>query len=143
MDCRPPGSFIHGIFQARILEWVVMPFFRGSFQSRDRTCFSCIAGKFFTTEPPGNPQLSCYIKKSNGLSCSLNRFFYPCMILQHATGHLEYIFSLSYAHFQMLKAFYYIKKSHLVILPLISSHKSLSTRKLSKFIVRDTSFPEF
>ena len=83
MDCRPPGSFIHGIFQARILECVVMPFSRGSLQARDRTCFSCISGKFFTTEPPGNPQLSCYIKKSNGLSCSLNRFFYPCMILQH------------------------------------------------------------
>ena len=34
MDCGPPGSFVHGILQARILEWVAMPFFGGSFQSR-------------------------------------------------------------------------------------------------------------
>ena len=35
MDCSPPGSSIHGIFQARILERVVMPFSRGSSQPRD------------------------------------------------------------------------------------------------------------
>ena len=33
-DCSPPGSSVHGILQARILEWVVIPFFRGSFQPR-------------------------------------------------------------------------------------------------------------
>ena len=37
-----------GILQARILEWVVIPFSRGSFQPRDRTWVSCIAGRFFT-----------------------------------------------------------------------------------------------
>ena len=31
MDCNPPGSSVHGILQARILEWVVIPFFRGIF----------------------------------------------------------------------------------------------------------------
>ena len=31
MDCSPPGSSVHGIFWARILEWIVIPFFRGSF----------------------------------------------------------------------------------------------------------------
>ena len=30
MDCSPPGSFVHGILQARILEWIAIPFFRGS-----------------------------------------------------------------------------------------------------------------
>ena len=34
MDCGPPGSSVHGIFQARILEWVAIPFSRGSFQPR-------------------------------------------------------------------------------------------------------------
>ena len=29
MDCSPPGSFVHGIFQARILEWIAIPFSRG------------------------------------------------------------------------------------------------------------------
>ena len=40
MDCGPPGSSVHGILQARILEWVAMPFSRGSSQPRDQTCVS-------------------------------------------------------------------------------------------------------
>ena len=40
MDCSPPGSSIHGILQARILEWVAMPFSRGLSKPRDRTCIS-------------------------------------------------------------------------------------------------------
>ena len=50
----PPGSSVHGISQARILECVAIPFSRGSSQPRERTRISCIAGGFFTTEPPGN-----------------------------------------------------------------------------------------
>ena len=37
MDCGPPGSSVHGIFQARILEWVAISFSRGSSHPRDRT----------------------------------------------------------------------------------------------------------
>ena len=37
MDCSPPGSSVHGILQARILEWVAMPSSRGSYQPRDQT----------------------------------------------------------------------------------------------------------
>ena len=55
MDCIAPGSSVHGILQARTLEWVAMPSSRGSFQPRDWTCISCIAGRFFTAEPPGKP----------------------------------------------------------------------------------------
>ena len=54
-DCIPPGSSVHGILQARILEWVAMSFSRGSSQLRDQTRISCIAGRFFTAEPPGKP----------------------------------------------------------------------------------------
>ena len=43
MDCSPPGSSVHGIFQARILEWVALPFSGGSSQPRDRTHISCIS----------------------------------------------------------------------------------------------------
>ena len=60
MDCSPPGSSIHGILQARILEWVAIPFSRGSFCPRDQTCVSRIAGKFFffkPSEPPGKPSI--------------------------------------------------------------------------------------
>jgi len=48
MDCRPPESSVHEILQARILEWVAIPFFRGSSQLRDPTWVSCITGRFFT-----------------------------------------------------------------------------------------------
>ena len=48
MDCSWPGSSVHGILQARRLEWVVIPFSRGSSQPRDLTWVSRIAGRFFT-----------------------------------------------------------------------------------------------
>ena len=43
MDCSPSGSSVHGILQARILEWVAIPLFRGSSQSSDWTwaCLHC------------------------------------------------------------------------------------------------------
>ena len=68
IDWNPPGSSVPGIFQARILEWVAMPSSRGPSQPRDRThvsCVFCIAGRFFTTEPPGKPltDLSPVLKK--------------------------------------------------------------------------------
>ena len=43
MDCSPPGSYVHGILQATILEWVAILFSRGSSQPGDRTQVSCIA----------------------------------------------------------------------------------------------------
>ena len=49
VDCSPPGSSVHGILQARILEQVAMPSSRGSSQPRDRIHVSCIAGRFFAT----------------------------------------------------------------------------------------------
>ena len=56
MDCSLPGSSVHGILQARILEWVAIFFSSKVFsQPRDQTCKSCVsctAGGFFTTKPP-------------------------------------------------------------------------------------------
>ena len=49
MDCSLPGSPVHRILQARIMEWVAIPFSRGSSQPRDRTQVFCIADRFFTT----------------------------------------------------------------------------------------------
>ena len=48
MDCNPPGSPVHGILQARILEWVAVSFSRGYPQPRDQTQVPYIAGRFFT-----------------------------------------------------------------------------------------------
>ena len=55
MDGSPPSSSVHGIFQARVLEWVARPSSRASSQHRDQAWVSCIAGGFFTPEPPGKP----------------------------------------------------------------------------------------
>ena len=43
VDCCPPGFFVHGIFQARILEWAAISYSRGSSQHRDQTRISCIS----------------------------------------------------------------------------------------------------
>ena len=48
MNCSPPGSSVHGMLQARILEWVAIPFSKRSFQPWDRTWVSYITGRFFT-----------------------------------------------------------------------------------------------
>ena len=57
MDCSPPGSSVHGILQARILEWVTMPSSTGSSQPGDQTCVSyvsCIGRQvFLPLAPPG------------------------------------------------------------------------------------------
>ena len=53
MHCSPPGYSVHGILEARVLEWAVILPSRGSSWRRDRTWASCIAGRFFTTEPLG------------------------------------------------------------------------------------------
>ena len=47
IDCSPPDSFVHGVLQAHILEWVAMPFSRGSTQPRDQTKVAHIAGGLF------------------------------------------------------------------------------------------------
>ena len=48
MDCSLPGSFVHGLFQAKVQEWVAISFSRGSSHPRDRTRVSHIVGRHFT-----------------------------------------------------------------------------------------------
>ena len=48
MDCSLPGSSVHGIFQARVLEWIAISFSRGSSQPKDRTQVSRIVDRRFT-----------------------------------------------------------------------------------------------
>ena len=48
MDCSLPGSSVHGIFQARVLEWIAISFSKGSSQPRDRTRVSRIVDRRFT-----------------------------------------------------------------------------------------------
>ena len=62
MDCNPLGSSVHGVLQARTLEWVAILFSRGSSQPREQTRVSCTASRFFTTEPPGKVGLGEFQK---------------------------------------------------------------------------------
>ena len=67
MNCSLPGSSVHGILQARILEWVAIPFCRGSFQSRDWTHISFIswtAHRFFTIWATGEAHIPHGQKKN-------------------------------------------------------------------------------
>ena len=53
---NPPGSSVHGISQARILDWVAISFFRGPSQPGIEPVSPALAGRFFTIEPPGKPR---------------------------------------------------------------------------------------
>jgi len=53
--CDPMDCIVHGVLQARILEWVAFPFSRGSSQPRDQTQVSALQAESLPTEPPGEP----------------------------------------------------------------------------------------
>ena len=81
MDCKLPGSSIHGIFQARVLEWGAMAFSRGSSWPRDWTPASCIVGRRFTIWATRLPQFT-----SNSTCPLVNRLFFGVYtILKHFT----------------------------------------------------------
>ena len=56
MDCSPPGTTVHGILQAKILDWVAMPSSRRSSQPRDRTRSPALQVDSLPSEPPGKPK---------------------------------------------------------------------------------------
>ena len=67
LDCSLPGSSVHGILQARILEWVAISYSRGSSQPRDRTYVSCLhllhgQADSLPLEPPGKPTYLTILK---------------------------------------------------------------------------------
>ena len=69
MDHSPPISSVHWILQARILKWVAMPSTRGSSQSRDQTCTSCVScieDRFFTTGAPREAKNNAHLGEGNG-----------------------------------------------------------------------------
>ena len=70
MDCSPPGFSIHGILQARILEWVAISFSRGCSWSWDRTQVSYTAGRFLPSEPPWKSLISESVQFSHSVVSS-------------------------------------------------------------------------
>ena len=70
MNCSPPGFSVHGIFQAKILEWVAISFSRASSQPRDRTMSPALAGGFCATTPPRKPPVSQWARS---IKCRASR----------------------------------------------------------------------
>ena len=103
MDCIPSGSSARWILQARILEWVAIPFSRGSSQPRDWTWFSCTAGRLFAIQATreGSPQptkkdeaiLLFFLKFINKLIFSFIRIL--CLYKEHSQYNLFPLISLS------------------------------------------------
>ena len=60
MDCSLPGSSVHGILQAGILEWIAISFSIGSSRPRNQTQAFCIAGRFFTNGATREVLLTLY-----------------------------------------------------------------------------------
>ena len=73
MDCSPPGSSVHGILQARILEWVAISFSRGSSHAGIKSGSPAFTGGFFTAEPPGKPQEGTDHTQTLPYPCSVQR----------------------------------------------------------------------
>ena len=83
MDCSLPRSSLHGILQARILEWIVMLSSRGSSWPRDWTPVSCIAGGFFTHWATSCEGIALFYEDEIGHSLNL---LVPCLgasLMQH------------------------------------------------------------
>ena len=81
VDCSPRSSPVHGILQARVLEWVVVPSPRGSSPPRGRTCVSYASA----LAPPGKPlQLKPYTKCNSAICCFFTQFlrYFICNTLE-------------------------------------------------------------
>ena len=89
--CDPMDYTVHGIPQARMLEWVAFPFSRGSSQLRDQPGVSCIEGGFFTSWDTGKP-------RKTGVGClSLHQGIFPTQGLNPGFPHgRRILYQLSY-----------------------------------------------
>ena len=74
LDYNPPGSSVHGISQASILEWVAISSSRGSSWPKDQTLVSYIVGRFCTIEPSEKSKLTANTQKLPNFS------FWKCII---------------------------------------------------------------
>ena len=142
MDYSPPGSSFHGIFQARILEWVAISFSRGSSQSRDATQGLLHSKQIlYCLSHQGSPDLhqissqNMYLPISSLPSLFLcfppeTVFFFFIMHIQHF---LEMYFLSSQFFAQMVKYFMYY--STLLLLKNMSWRACQISRKLHFFLL--------
>ena len=89
-----PWNTVHGILQAKILEWVAFPFSSGSSQSRDQTQVSRIAGRFFTTW--ATREALILEKAFNNILSFFLLINAPCHILCFETKYRQYLFYIAF-----------------------------------------------
>ena len=104
MDCSLPRSSVHGILQARVLEWVSIPFSKGSSQHRDWTWVSCIAGKFFTVWAT----IWCEIRKPEK---SILPRHTPLTSFLHVLPEIDY----AYANIKYVSCFYFLNAQNFIM----------------------------
>ena len=132
MDYSPPGSSVHGIPQAKILEWVAISFSRESSWPRNQTLISCTAGIFFTTEPPGKPLQSLPLSE-NSLSLSFSLSL--CLSSFLVSVSISFSLPLSFAH---LFLSLHPTSPCFSLLLLLSVTLSVSIRKATKLCLVDS-----
>ena len=114
MDCSLPGSSIHGIFQARVLEWVAISFSRGSSRPEDETCVSPIVGRcFYRLSHQGSPILNKTEHTQNRASTPVTGRWAGQIIAAWVTWQGPTLFFI----FIFLK-FYFIFKFYIIVLVL-------------------------
>ena len=107
--CNPMDYTVHEIFQARLLEWVAVPFSRGSSQPRDQTQVSDIARGFFTSWPPGKPKntgmgsypfssRSSWPRNQTTVSFIADRFFTNWAMREASMYTYTHTYTYMYAH---------------------------------------------
>ena len=145
INCSPPCSSLYGILQARILEWVAMPFSRGSFWCRGQiliSCSSCTAGRFFTIEPPHAMRQEKKKKKKEREKVQGDCFLGNCYRLSLLTlPAFEKVYNLINFHErniweqhpdQNTRVFLALTSLH--VLPLSSGPRASHSRDLSIFV---------
>ena len=120
MDCSLSGSSVCGIFQARILGWVIIPFSRGSSWPRDWTGVCCIAGRFLTLRAMREALLKCIYQ-------TINRIYVSRMVLCLA---FTFLFLLIASYFFYIKLIFYFKML-VYFKSLLPTLKSLKNRAKS------------
>ena len=129
--CDTMDYTVHGILQARILEWIAFPFSRGSSQPRDRPQVSCIAGRFFTSWATGEAQvflasyLFSHLSAPSTLRLTFGRISQASIFIDSISSFQSTIYFLSAIPGSTIKVFISLQKSwsHLVFIIIINHHK--------------------
>ena len=105
MDCTPLFSSVHGVVQERILEWVAIPFSRGSSWPRDRTQVSSIAGRFFIIWATREDPYEVIIPFKHSFAYSYNWNVSPTGLLTMPSGSHRHIEEFEVKRFLYIHSF--------------------------------------